>query len=115
MNTLHCSVYATLTFSKNRIQSSFVGFIPRFHTIDAALYPVFRKRFHIPQRWAEEVAFKELAEHRYEKDEHLAAFDFIESRLKKLNLAGATFRSSSVINGTPAASSISHIRKCRLS
>ena len=89
------------------------GVEPRDKSNKTALYPVFRKRFHIPQRWAEEVAFKELAEHRYEKDEHLAAFDFIESRLKKLNLAGATFRSSSVINGTPAASSISHIRKCR--
>ena len=61
------------------------GVEPRDKSNKAALYPVFRKRFHIPQRWAEEVAFKELAEHRYEKDEHVAAYDFIESRLKKLN------------------------------
>lgn len=48
-------------------------------------YTVFRKHFHIPARWAEEDAFKELAEHRYEKHEHISTFDFIESRLKKLN------------------------------
>lgn len=49
------------------------------------LYPVFRKRFHIPSRWSGCDAFRELAEHRYEREEHAAAFDFIEARLKSLN------------------------------
>jgi hypothetical protein len=47
-------------------------------------YDVFRKKFHVPKAWADDVFFSNLAGHSYMVDNSTAAFQFIEDCLKNM-------------------------------
>eukprot|EP01035_Chromulina_nebulosa_P024288 gene24288-31592_t len=58
--------------------------LPKDPIISINNHPVHRQYFHVPSEWIKNQDFLDLAEHRYQNMNHVAAVNFIKERLTKL-------------------------------